>query len=516
MAKLGVWQVKNQDPIPDEATLVVVESPDYGTGNLLSNPNFEHGLMNWEKSGTSQAETRLGWSGNSAVLVSGETGFGGGLYQYFENIPPNTTFRLKARVKTVDVENLKTRILIVEGQGPSGWFEGSLGEIPGSNDWTLHETTFTTPNEETTIGFYPAMITNKGEVWIDDTYLAIEGYTPRPIDVILNWENLRTPTIGGQHNKFRTAEDLKDVEDKLKSIPAGNFYGVIFIYEEYYRYHVGFNDDVDTTWLGERLQGYPIYETENPGTTESQWMDEMFLRMVRGFYTYFHGITKVGMTATPVTLIPNFHNWGEGGLQGYYGTPAMNFIRNNYDFICLYCYTDTLETFNEWNNQFYPIIDQLFGSLEKIWILTRIWSYNEGTWKPDSIALEMKNSLDRDMTITTYYRSNPALENTWPLMLKAAELHEAAAPYYEELVYGKNLMLDYTGNTYGWVAEATTPIYPTVTLEAIVVGTVIGLATLPLTKNPIVTVLAALAGFTADILIRRTGREEGEAFDFLY
>lgn len=67
------------------------------------------------------------------------------------------------------------------------------------------------------------------------------------------------------------------------------------------------------------------------------------------------------------------------------------------------------------------------------------------------------------------------------------------------------------------VVDFPAPTPPILTLEAVTVGTVTGLATIPFTKNRLITAAFALAGFTTDVLIRRAGRgPTEEAFDFLY
>jgi len=70
-------------------------------------------------------------------------------------------------------------------------------------------------------------------------------------------------------------------------------------------------------------------------------------------------------------------------------------------------------------------------------------------------VLEMKNCLDRGIVVTHYamYLSPETwtFQQIWVLMLKAIELYDSGAPYFEEYVYGENLLTGYVGNTYGWV-----------------------------------------------------------------
>lgn len=270
------------------------------------------------------------------------------------------------------------------------------------------------------------------------------------ISLILNWYAVHPPQA--PFNPFVTEEDLNTVEDGLKTVPTENFWGIIFICEEHYRTHVAFNDDVNTTWFGENLLGYPLYLAESPGATVDQWLDEMFLRMIRGFHDYFSSLTKVGISAGGGSIVPNWKDksWLEG-IEKSYGYPAMTFIREHYDFVVLYAYTENLEEFMNWTSQYFQLIDQLFRNQKKLWVLTRIWSGNVETWELEAMALEMKNCFDRNIAVTCYYWNNPPLEESWSLMMRARELYDAKAPYYETSVYGKNLLTGYVGDTYGWV-----------------------------------------------------------------
>lgn len=63
----------------------------------------------------------------------------------------------------------------------------------------------------------------------------------------------------------------------------------------------------------------------------------------------------------------------------------------------------------------------------------------------------------------------------------------------------------------------STPVFPVITLESIAVGATVGLITLPLTRNPVISGLVALGGMLTDIAIRRAAEKSaGEAFDFMY
>ena len=68
----------------------------------------------------------------------------------------------------------------------------------------------------------------------------------------------------------------------------------------------------------------------------------------------------------------------------------------------------------------------------------------------EAIALEMKNSLDRNMVITVSV-SQTYKEEIWDYMLSSIYLYITEASYYERYVEGQNLLTGYVGNTYGWV-----------------------------------------------------------------
>lgn len=242
-------------------------------------------------------------------------------------------------------------------------------------------------------------------------------YTPtyqRPredLSVILNYHTLHNP-YNPSFNPFVTEADLKTVEQGLKTVPTENFWGIIFIAEEHYKTHVKFNDDVNTIWFGEVLLGYPLYLAESPGATVNQWKDEMWLRMIRGFHNYFSPLTKVGITASGSSIVPNWKNrsWCKG-IGKYWGDPAMTFIREHYDFVILYAYTDNLEDFTSWTSQYLQLVDQLFQKQKKLWILTRIFGAGNENWEREAIALEVKNCLDRNIVITTSDGVFPHLKN---------------------------------------------------------------------------------------------------------
>jgi len=453
VCELGVWDVVSGHRIPPLANWVVARYPSYDKETLLENPGFELGTVGWylyTPSGQAPLGVDIidGWKGKCAVMVSDGFGYRGGLGQAFYNVPPNTTFHFKAMVKTVNIESLEAHVLFWDIYSGGRWLNGKREVITKSHDWVLYEVSFTTPFNVSDVGVFPALLYNRGQVWIDEVSVEMEPRPSRPSFVILNWCTLHPPW--DPFNPFRTAADLKMVEDGLKIVPAENFWGIIFIEEEHYRVHVDFNDDVNTTWFGERLLGYPSYLQEVPTATKEQWRDEMFLRMIRGFCNYFHAKgVKVGVTANGDSTVVGWK--GGQGIPYYFGEPAMAFIRQYYDFVVLYAYTENLDFHQNLTKQYFTLIDQLFQNQKKFWILTRIWNYNKNTWEREAIALEMKNCLDRNIAVLPYHRTIPTLNETWALMLKSIELQGSKAPYFETRIYGTNLLTGYVGNTYGWV-----------------------------------------------------------------
>jgi len=291
--------------------------------------------------------------------------------------------------------------------------------------------------------------------WMTFRWATEKSYKAKEhVRVILNWVDVHTPwNDDGTANTFKTENDIKTVETAFKTVPTGKFWGVIFICEEHWRMHIAFDDDVNTTWFNEQLLGHPLYLVEVPGATKEDWIDEMYLRMIRGFYNYFHygrGMA-VGITANGVSLIPNWKNRPAAkGLPYYYGEPAMVFIKEYYDFVILYAYTVNLEDFQS-TKQYFSLIDQLFQKHKKFWILTRIFDNNRDVWELEVTALEIKNCLDRGIVITCYYWNEPPFNETWPLIKKAIKLYDSRAPYFESYINGKNMLTGYVGNTYGWV-----------------------------------------------------------------
>jgi hypothetical protein len=442
--QLGIFHVKSGTIIPEEAKWIVARSSDYGRPNLLENPSFELGFLGWRlytPSGNTPLTVDIlsGYLGNSAVMISDELGYRGGATQSFRDVPPNTTFHFKAMIKSVDVESLEATIFYRDVyDAEENWYGGDAGKIVGSNDWTLYETVFITPNAVTNVYVYPISVRNRGQVWMDEVFLTIESLHPPTVPVILNWYSFR-PSL-----PIRTQEALMNLEEGLKTITTEKFWGILGPTgaEEVYRTHIDFHDEVNTTWFSERLLGYPLYLMENTGASVDEWKDEMYLRMIRGFYNYFHPLMKIGI----VWGWPNPEYWNT-----IYGEPATAFIRQYYDFLFLYPYTENLDYWLQHSKPYLSAVEELFPNQKKFWLLTRIWDDNRPRWQLEAMALELKNCFDRNIPVLSYRVTEPAFEEVWYLILKAIELYDINASYYENLVYGRNLLTGYVGDTYGWV-----------------------------------------------------------------
>jgi len=269
------------------------------------------------------------------------------------------------------------------------------------------------------------------------------------VQTILNWYDLRPAYPNGVNNAIVNETDIKSVESSLKSISVSNFWGIIGpIGEEYFRSHIQFSDDLNTTWFNEVLMGYTVYAASHPGITRNQWQDEMFLRFMRGFTDYFHGRgLAVGTTVSDGALVDR---------ADFYGAPAFSYIQQDLDFVFLYAYTENLDDFQQRISTFYSLIDQLLPNLQQFWILTRSYDFSLTTWEVEAKALELKNCFDRDMIITTsIYEDQPTFLETWALIEQAIQLYGEGAPYFENYVQGQNLLTGQTGQTYGWVQLTT-------------------------------------------------------------
>lgn len=451
--ELGIMGVNPGQIVPSQAKWAVSYSPDYGSTNLLQNPLFEYGSDGWElytPPNMSELSVKIvdEDSGRSAVMISDKEGYRGGLLQTIQTVPANTRFHFKAMIRTSSVDELRVTPLYWNAwDSDENWYGGNLDAIQESVNWALYELSFTTPNNTTRVTFYPALVYNKGQVWIRNASLETDNAALYPhgnVSLILDWCDVHQAWVNSSLNTFRSEAVIEEVERRLKSIEPEKFWGIIFISEEHYRLHIDFSDETNVTWFGERLLGYPLYLQSNPNATRDEWKDEMFLAMLRGFYNYFHGKTEVGITAGDGVIL-------RGNLAQYFGEQALDFIRKYYDFVILYRYTSNLNDFQQTTRSYLSAADQLFSGQREFWILTRAWDYNEKIWQPESTGLELKNCLDRNMVILCYCSSEPCFEEIWAFALKGFELCDKGTPYFERDVYGKTLLTGTLGITYGWV-----------------------------------------------------------------
>lgn len=304
---------------------------------------------------------------------------------------------------------------------------------------------------------------------LEDWTKTIDGLLAKGVKVILNAVNFHLPFVSGGANHFKTAEQLTTVESYYKrriDSVAYKLWGIIFLGEEHYRYHCRFEDITeDVTWFDtETLRGYESYRlNENPTATLDEWNKEMYLRMVRGFTNYYKArVPNVGITLEQVDK-----------PEAFFGTPALEFIRDNMDFIFCYPYCRNLNHFNSRVKNYFSVLDGYFVGRSKpvvFWILTRPWGGTVAEWQREAIALEMKNCLDRStfIPVVTTYASNIHsgydILQWWSDIRRCMELYEAEESYFEEYVYGRNLLTNQVGNTYGFVAPPVPPLAPPIPL----------------------------------------------------
>lgn len=153
--------------------------------NLIPNPYFEHGLMDWSvpkqgDEGTPNISTNESFKGTKSVYFISNTGKGSSIRSAYISVEPNTTYRLSAWVKGLN---------IIHGgswwkkMGVWGWwydkdhnrlsqfsllFPGDKGM--GNFDWTYLSKSQKSPPQATyyrihTLGFVRGPT---GEGWIDD------------------------------------------------------------------------------------------------------------------------------------------------------------------------------------------------------------------------------------------------------------------------------------------------------------------------------------------------------------
>ena len=104
-------------------------------------------------------------------IRGGIPGYHGGWSQNRVLLKPKTTYTFRAWIKVKDIKDVKIRTLRVIS--PINCFGP---EIKGTQDWTLVETTFTTPDGPSlSVTMLPALLHNEGEVWIDDVSLTAAG-----------------------------------------------------------------------------------------------------------------------------------------------------------------------------------------------------------------------------------------------------------------------------------------------------------------------------------------------------
>ena len=111
-------------------------------------------------------------------------------------LAPKTAYKFSAWIKVRDIKNVKVQTLRV---GPAVDCSGPT--ITNTRDWTLVETTFTTPDVPSpVVTLYPAILSNEGEVWIDDVTL-VEVSKPEK-NIVANPGFEQTLWIGAKKWRF--------------------------------------------------------------------------------------------------------------------------------------------------------------------------------------------------------------------------------------------------------------------------------------------------------------------------
>ncbi|MBM3283025.1 hypothetical protein FJY90_02115 [Candidatus Gottesmanbacteria bacterium] len=250
-----------------------------------------------------------------------------------------------------------------------------------------------------------------------------------------------------QDNWPKNCNDLKIVENRHKSVPAGKFWGIDFIREE-----------IDKTWFskldnnancavfGENILGYNVFKDTAPYANEESWKDEMYFRVIRGFYNHIKSRNppeKIG-----ITMGGDLLTW----WQSHVGEKAMNFIKTNYDYVIFYSYTKDLGLFRSYTKPMYlTLIDDFFSKQKKFWIVSRNWPQLL-IIEPEIIQLEVKNALDRNIVVLSYGPAGLDPPEVIDYMAKSVDLYKnAPGNYHEEYTGGVNMITGKVGNTYGFV-----------------------------------------------------------------
>jgi hypothetical protein len=249
-------------------------------------------------------------------------------------------------------------------------------------------------------------------------------------------------------SSLTTGDVINTMEEEYVNIDTSRLHGILFVSEEFYRTHVQFADDVNVDWFGETLRGYPLYTVDHPGASREAWLDEMYLRMARGFYTYFHAKgVAVGVTISDSVMMP------QSALLEHYGRPAFDYMTATFEFVVLYSYTWDLEQFNVQTKAYFTLIDQFFGRMQKFWIVSKPWDSTVSMWEREITAMEIKYCLDRGIELVQVHEPAPDTRDfdySWGLLIASLSLYNTV-PFHEDYVQGMNALTGFNGYTYGWV-----------------------------------------------------------------
>ena len=150
--------------------------------NLMINGQFDGGNMwGWSKryfsspvSAVYEVDRRRGNPAPAASITGLTADYHGGLFQEI-TLPPGITVRYIARVKIQKAGEINVRLLYFGGRREGMPMGSAVQTISRDIDWTYLERTFEVPDaDENLLRFFPALLTGRGTVWIDDVQLELE------------------------------------------------------------------------------------------------------------------------------------------------------------------------------------------------------------------------------------------------------------------------------------------------------------------------------------------------------
>ena len=149
--------------------------------NLIINGQFEEGdTLGWSAYYPSsptlaiyEADETTGKDAPAAFIEGLTEGYHGGLYQTV-TLPSGTIVRYSAWIKIQSEGETSARLLYFGGQMDGKPMGNVFRTVPNDIEWTYLERTFQVPEIDGSIlRLFPALLTGKGIVWIDDVRLEV-------------------------------------------------------------------------------------------------------------------------------------------------------------------------------------------------------------------------------------------------------------------------------------------------------------------------------------------------------